>query len=94
MINVTKTFLPPIEEYQLQVQRAWDNAWLTNRGELFDLSEAPFKETLITQGSAPTTAAARTKLQAVLDQHPASTGAKPDAARKTAKQQKRAARAK
>lgn len=34
MINVTKTFLPPIEEYQLQVQRAWDNAWLTNRGEL------------------------------------------------------------
>jgi dTDP-4-amino-4,6-dideoxygalactose transaminase len=34
MMNVTKTFLPPIEEYQLQVQRAWDNAWLTNRGEL------------------------------------------------------------
>jgi dTDP-4-amino-4,6-dideoxygalactose transaminase len=33
-INVTKTFLPPIEEYQLQVQRAWDNQWLTNRGEL------------------------------------------------------------
>jgi dTDP-4-amino-4,6-dideoxygalactose transaminase len=34
MINVTKTFLPPIEEYNLQVQRAWDNQWLTNRGEL------------------------------------------------------------
>lgn len=34
MINVTKTFFPPIEEYQVQVQRAWDNAWLTNRGEL------------------------------------------------------------
>jgi len=33
-INVTKTFLPPIEEYQAQVQRAWDNEWLTNRGEL------------------------------------------------------------
>lgn len=34
MIYVTKTFLPPIEEYNLQVQRAWDNLWLTNRGEL------------------------------------------------------------
>ena len=34
MINVTKTFLPPIEEYSKQVQRAWDNQWLTNRGEL------------------------------------------------------------
>ncbi|UOK43777.1 MULTISPECIES: DegT/DnrJ/EryC1/StrS family aminotransferase [Flavobacterium] len=34
MINVTQTFFPPIEEYQKQVQRAWDNKWLTNRGEL------------------------------------------------------------
>jgi dTDP-4-amino-4,6-dideoxygalactose transaminase len=34
MINVTKTFLPPIDEYTKQVQRAWDNQWLTNRGEL------------------------------------------------------------
>ena len=34
MVNVTKTFLPPIEEYNQQVQRAWDNQWLTNRGEL------------------------------------------------------------
>lgn len=34
MITVTKTFLPPIEEYTAQVQRAWDNQWLTNRGEL------------------------------------------------------------
>lgn len=34
MINVTKTFLPPIDEYNKQVQRAWDNEWLTNRGEL------------------------------------------------------------
>jgi dTDP-4-amino-4,6-dideoxygalactose transaminase len=33
-INVTKTFLPPIEVYNKQVQRAWDNQWLTNRGEL------------------------------------------------------------
>jgi dTDP-4-amino-4,6-dideoxygalactose transaminase len=34
MINVTKTFLPTIEEYTKQVQRAWDNQWITNRGEL------------------------------------------------------------
>ncbi|MDP2159791.1 MAG: DegT/DnrJ/EryC1/StrS family aminotransferase [Flavobacterium sp.] len=34
MISVTKTFLPPIEEYNMYVQRAWDNQWLTNRGEL------------------------------------------------------------
>ena len=34
MINVTKTFLPPLEEYTKLVKRAWDNEWLTNRGEL------------------------------------------------------------
>lgn len=34
MIPVTKTFLPPIEAYQLQLQRIWENQWLTNRGEL------------------------------------------------------------
>jgi hypothetical protein len=34
MINVTKTFFPPIADYQKQVQRIWDNQWLTNRGAL------------------------------------------------------------
>lgn len=34
MIPVTKSFLPPISEYMAQVQRAYDNEWLTNRGEL------------------------------------------------------------
>lgn len=34
MIPVTKPFLPPIAEYTAQVQRAYDNEWLTNRGEL------------------------------------------------------------
>ena len=34
IIPVTKSFLPPIEEYMAQVQRAYDNQWLTNRGEL------------------------------------------------------------
>jgi dTDP-4-amino-4,6-dideoxygalactose transaminase len=34
MINVTKTFLPPIEVYQKHVQSAFDRLWLTNRGAL------------------------------------------------------------
>lgn len=34
MIPVTKSFLPPIAEYTAQVQRAFSNQWLTNRGEL------------------------------------------------------------
>lgn len=34
MINVTKTYLPPLEEYNKIIQRAWNNEWLTNRGEL------------------------------------------------------------
>ena len=34
MISVTKSFLPPIAEYTAQVQRAYNNGWLTNRGAL------------------------------------------------------------
>lgn len=34
MINVTKTFFPPIEDYNAQVDRIWQNQWLTNRGQL------------------------------------------------------------
>jgi dTDP-4-amino-4,6-dideoxygalactose transaminase len=34
MIPVTKSFFPPIEEYQVQLCRIWENQWLTNRGEL------------------------------------------------------------
>ena len=46
MINVTKTFLPPIEKYNNQVQRAWDNQWLTNRGELVLELEEKLKQYL------------------------------------------------
>ena len=46
MINVTKTFLPPIEEYTKQVQRAWDNQWITNRGELVLELEKKLKDYL------------------------------------------------
>jgi len=34
MINVTKTYLPPIEEYIEILKRAWNKQWITNRGEL------------------------------------------------------------
>jgi dTDP-4-amino-4,6-dideoxygalactose transaminase len=34
MINVTKTFLPPQEEYNAILKRAWDVGWITNRGSL------------------------------------------------------------
>jgi dTDP-4-amino-4,6-dideoxygalactose transaminase len=34
MINVTKTFLPPFEEYTAVLKRAWDKTWITNNGEL------------------------------------------------------------
>lgn len=46
MIPVTKSFLPPIQEYMAQVQRAYDNEWLTNRGELVKELEQKLTEYL------------------------------------------------
>ena len=46
MINVTKTFFPPIEEYTRQLERIWANQWLTNRGELVLELEEKLKEYL------------------------------------------------
>jgi dTDP-4-amino-4,6-dideoxygalactose transaminase len=34
MINVTETFLPPLEEYVSYLPQIWDSKWLTNRGML------------------------------------------------------------
>jgi dTDP-4-amino-4,6-dideoxygalactose transaminase len=45
-INVTKTFLPPFEEYTRQLKRAWDNAWITNNGELVQELEQMLKDYL------------------------------------------------
>lgn len=55
MINVTKTFLPPIEEYNKQLQRAWDNQWLTNRGELVLELEEKLKQYLTVSNIVITT---------------------------------------
>lgn len=46
MINVTKTFLPPQEEYNAILKRAWDNNWITNRGELVKELEGKLKSYL------------------------------------------------
>lgn len=45
-IYVTKTFFPPIEEYMAQVQRAYTNEWLTNRGELVQELESKLSDYL------------------------------------------------
>ncbi|HCA59065.1 MAG TPA: aminotransferase DegT [Blastocatellia bacterium] len=34
MLNVTQTFLPPLEEYAKLLEPVWESKWLTNRGML------------------------------------------------------------
>lgn len=46
MINVTKTFLPPIEEYQQYVQGIWERNQLTNNGPLVQELEKQLREYL------------------------------------------------
>lgn len=46
MINVTKPFLPPIEEYQKYVKGIWERVWLTNNGPLVNELELKLKEYL------------------------------------------------
>ena len=46
MINVTKTFFPPIEDYHKQLERVWKNQWMTNRGALVLELEEKLKEYL------------------------------------------------
>jgi dTDP-4-amino-4,6-dideoxygalactose transaminase len=45
-IPVTRTFLPPMEEYQKFVQRAFDAYWLTNRGQLLEELEGKLRTQL------------------------------------------------
>ncbi len=46
MIPVTKTFLPPIEEYNRLIPQIWDTNQLTNGGELLFKLQAGIKEYL------------------------------------------------
>ncbi|MES2795468.1 MAG: DegT/DnrJ/EryC1/StrS family aminotransferase [Bacteroidota bacterium] len=46
MINVTKTFLPPLEEYQSYLKGIWERVWVTNNGQLVTELESKLKEYL------------------------------------------------
>ena len=46
MINVTKTYLPPFEEYTNVLKRSWDKGWITNNGELLVELENQLKDYL------------------------------------------------
>ena len=46
MINVTKPFLPPIEEYSEYVKSIWERCWLTNNGPLVNDLEMNLKDYL------------------------------------------------
>jgi dTDP-4-amino-4,6-dideoxygalactose transaminase len=46
MINVTKPFLPPKEEYQQYVDEIWSRCWLTNNGPLVNELELRLKDYL------------------------------------------------
>jgi dTDP-4-amino-4,6-dideoxygalactose transaminase len=55
LINVTKTFLPPQEEYNAIVKRAWDAGWITNRGALVLELEEKLKNYLAVKNIIATT---------------------------------------
>lgn len=46
MINITKTYLPPLEEYVVYLQGIWERNWVTNNGPLVQELEAKLKEYL------------------------------------------------
>ena len=46
MINVTKSYLPPYEEYEKYVKKIWENHYLTNQGPLLKELEERLKSYL------------------------------------------------
>jgi dTDP-4-amino-4,6-dideoxygalactose transaminase len=46
MINITKPFFPPLEEYQGYLQSIWKREWITNNGPLVNDLELKLKEYL------------------------------------------------
>lgn len=59
-INVTRSFLPPKEEYEAILNKIWETNWLTNRGHLVKELEAKLTDylgvdhlTLMTNGTFP-----------------------------------------
>ena len=54
-INVTKSFIPPLEEYTSYIKKAWNNEWLTNNGELYRELTEKLKEFLAVDHLIPMT---------------------------------------
>lgn len=48
-ILVTKTYLPPFEEYQQYLQKIWASGWITNNGEMVRELESQLKSYLGTE---------------------------------------------
>jgi len=46
LINVTKTFLPPINEYIEYLEKIWESNWITNQGPLSEELESRLKDFL------------------------------------------------
>jgi dTDP-4-amino-4,6-dideoxygalactose transaminase len=46
MINVTKSYLPPIEDYIKQLEKIWASGWMTNNGVMVQELEAKLTEYL------------------------------------------------
>lgn len=44
MINVTKTYLPSLEEYNRYLKRIWESGWITNNGALVQELERQLRE--------------------------------------------------
>ena len=44
MINVTRSSLPPIEEYIDEIKELWDSHWLTNMGDKHKELQAKLEE--------------------------------------------------
>ena len=55
MIPVTKTFLPPQEDYQQILKKAWEAGWITNRGALVQELEEKLKDYLAVPNIIATT---------------------------------------
>ena len=54
-VYVTKSFLPPQEDYQRLLKKAWDSSWITNYGLLLQELENKLKEYLEVPRLIPTT---------------------------------------
>jgi dTDP-4-amino-4,6-dideoxygalactose transaminase len=43
MINVTRTYLPPLDQYNTYLQKIWSSGWVTNHGPLVEELETRLK---------------------------------------------------